>query len=182
MCENRAMSCARTVGVCALPVIACVAVIGDLGCRPTEPPEPVPMWDAGGGGVCKALVLHLKTYYGQLTDRAPEDIDADFAKYAQACWRKCAVTAPPPSRQGTGDLGVHLLLPEKLESRQPAVIAYTGGRPNDARTIYWSEIIVLRGHELVHLRGPSWRAEMIVGKENMAGRKPDLYYWSRGRQ
>jgi len=165
---------------CAFAAITCLAIIGYVvyGRR-----DPMRALDAIGGEACKGLIEILEPYYAQLKGVVPEDINRDFASYAQMHWKKCGVSPPPASRQGRWDLGVYLLLPEKLESPQPAIIAYTDARGTGARRARtWRDIIVLRGNQLVHLRHQSWRLEEMIGKENMTGRKPDLYYWSRGRK
>jgi len=130
--------------------------------------------DSLGGMACRAMIHYLKEYRDHLRDCPPEDINKEFARYVDDRCTKYTLTAPSP--RSILDLGVYLLLPEKLESPRPLLIAYTDPKPGIIEGRLWRHIIVLRGNELVHVRESSRGVEMMVGKKNMVGRKPDLYH------
>ena len=174
MTKKGTMFGVRAGTVCGLGAIAGIVIVGDTACGPRQP---LPELDAMGHTACEGLLQDLRTYYIRLKENAPENINKAFASYVQDHWAtRCSVAPPPPSHQSMQVLGIYLLLPERLESPRPVLIAYTDPKPDDLKGHLWRQIIVLRGKELVHLKDRSWRVEMMVGKGNMEGRKPDLYF------
>jgi len=139
-------------------------------------------------GVCKDTAILLKQYYAELS--ATEDMPhaRDVVKFIvnQRSGRSVSFSsqAPVDPYKTPVDLGIYFLLPEKLESDSPTLIAYTTRikRKWRKREQFFRIGLFLIGTDINVVTLPYHAMEKIIGKEKLEQAEPDLYYWPyRGR-
>ncbi len=123
---------------------------------------------------------HLLKYYGEVADKPPVETTSTFINYITDPEKKLVFSRQAPIAPYTSDrdLGFYLLLPDKLESNRPVLIAYTTAITTKKGMIY-RVAFFLRGKEIVIVTLEEQAMRSIIGSEDFENRKPDLYIWSQ---
>jgi hypothetical protein len=129
------------------------------------------------GSSCNMVAKTLRFYYEELDGNVPENPVPGFVNLMSIdpLFSREAPVAPYTSKR---DISFYLLLPRKLESSAPLLIAYTSPFTKNKGEVY-RYALFLQGEEIVILllREPILKG--IVGKETFEEKIPDFYIWKR---
>jgi len=133
---------------------------------------------ANMGARCSIVAKVLRLYYEERYGNVPENPIPGFVNYLidiDPLFSQEVPVAPYTSDQ---DMSFYLLLPGKLESSGPLLIAYTNPfTRNKGEVFCWSLFLQGRRISIVLLRESLLKA--IVGKETFEKKKPDVYIWKK---
>jgi len=125
------------------------------------------------GSSCNMVAKTLRFYYEELDGNVPENPVPGFVNLMSIdpLFSREAPVAPYTSER---DVSFYLLLPGKLESSAPLLIAYTSPfTRNKGEVFCWSLFLQGREISIVLLRESLLKG--IVGEETFEKKKPDFY-------
>ena len=132
------------------------------------------------GSSCNMVAKTLRFYYEELDGNVPENPVPGFVNLMSIdpLFSREAPVAPYTSKR---DVSFYLLLPCKLESSAPLLIAYTSPFTRNKREVFcWSLFLQGRRISILLLRESLLKA--IVGEETFEKKKPDFYIWEKRRK
>ena len=129
---------------------------------------------------CAMLRAGLKTYYEKLDANVPENPVPDFVNYFMSSGYRFSRKAPVAPYTSERDISFYLLLPGKLESSAPLLIAYTSPFTRNKGEVFCYALF-LQGREISILLLRESLLKGIVGEETFEKKKPDFYMWEKRR-
>lgn len=130
---------------------------------------------------CSKVAKALRLYYEGLGANVPENPIPDFVNYLidiDPLFSREAPVAPYASER---DISFYLLLPCKLESSAPLLIAYTSPFTRNKGELFRYSLF-LQGREISILLLRESLLKGIVGDETFENKKPDFYIWEKMRK
>jgi len=115
----------------------------------------------------------LNRYYGEHRNESAEDVSLDFSRYLANADSNFSVRATDTKNPGRKSIEFFLMLPERLESQGPLLIAYTSSFKYRRSVCRFA--MFLRDGEFVIVLMAEGVLREIVGKEAFEDKKPDLY-------
>jgi len=134
-------------------------------------------------GKCEIIAIFLKKYYAELYKKGEKTQVADIVQFIenQRTIRALGFSSQAPVAPYLSplDFGVYLLLPEKLKSDLPTLIAYTTRikRQWKKQEQFLRIGLFLTGTDINVVTLPSEVLEKIVGEQTIKQAEPDIYYW-----
>ena len=128
---------------------------------------------------CKNIASFLKEYYEQLEQTADEPNAVEFVKFIENHRSLSSVhfSSQAPDRPlSIYEFGVYLLLPNKLESNSPTLIAYTTPIKRWKAEQFFRVYLFLDGTDIAAPFLPDYSSVAIIGKERLEQAEPDFYY------
>ena len=133
------------------------------------------------GSNCNMVAKTLRFYYEELDANFPENPVPGFVNCLMSIHSRFSREAPVAPYTSERDISFYLLLPGKLESSGPLLIAYTNPfTRNKGEVFCWSLFLQGRRISIVLLRESLLKA--IVGEETFEKKKPDFYRWEKRRK
>jgi len=128
---------------------------------------------------CRKIAFFLKEYYEQLEQTADEPKAAEFVKFIENHRSISSIdfsSQAPDGPLSIFDFGVYLLLPKKLESNLPTLIAYTTPIKQWRTERFFRVCLFLDGTDIAATALPDYSSRYIIGKERLEQAEPDFYY------
>lgn len=130
------------------------------------------------GTMCSTVGTALTLYYQGLDGNVPENPVPCFVTYLMDVDPSFSREAPVEPYKSELDMSFYLLLPPKLESSNPLLIAYTGPFKKN-REGFYRHALFLQGTKTLVLTFPEGLLKAVVGKETFEKKKPDFYIWKK---
>jgi hypothetical protein len=129
---------------------------------------------------CRDITFFLEKYYEQLEQTTDEPKSADLVKFIDNHRYKSRIgfsSQAPDGPLSILDFGVYLLLPKKLESNLPTLIAYTTPIKQWKTEKFFRVCLFLNGTHMTATALPDHSSVDIIGKERLEQAEPDFYYY-----
>jgi len=123
-----------------------------------------------------AVAQAVQGFYKERDTSDEDDMNAACAKWMLELRDMFSTEPPVESYTHPMDLSVYLLLPERLHSPQPMLIAFSQPVEQDDGTLC-RQTIFLCGSKLVALPLDEQKIRLLVGQEQLATARPDIYFW-----
>jgi hypothetical protein len=127
---------------------------------------------------CKNIASFLKGYYEQLEQTADEPKAAKFVKFIKNHRSRSSIgfsSQAPDGPLSPLDFGVYLLLPKKLDSNLPTLIAYTTPIKQWKKERFFRVCLFLNGTDITTTVLSDYSLVDIIGKERLEQAEPDFY-------
>ena len=128
---------------------------------------------------CKNIASFLKGYYEQLEQTADEPKAAEFVKFIENQSHRSSIdffSQAPARPLSIYEFGVYLILPKKLESNLPTLIAYTTPIKQWKTERFSRVCLFLNGTDIAATVLSDYSSVEIIGKERLEQAEPDFYY------
>jgi len=122
------------------------------------------------------LVGYLQAFYKERGSSDEDDINAACAKWLLEALNMFSAEPPVEPYTDPLDLRIYLLLPERLDSPQPLLIAFSQPVEQDDGTLC-RQTLFLCDSKLAVVPLDEWKMWSLLGQQELAAAMPDIYFW-----